>query len=211
MEPTTQDERTEHRHAERVINEKRQFEATKAEYLKEVDGIIASLRASVRRSENEGAEFKKRMAESREKTVRARSEAEEAAERAREAEAAFETTVTKVEQRINHLDDGSAAGSAKAARLRRKLDRVIDERNARLAAVRIRLANSIEPLLAKAPTPDPHDSRERRDIEEEQRHKAEMRRLEIERARLGVEAEKLAVAELRRMDSPEPRQTEGET
>lgn len=170
-------------------------------FSKEWNEDLTRVQAKQRMHEEKDRENSTRLAPLHEQVECAAREAEEARAGAEKAVADFNARVAEQERKIEHFRD--RGDHEKANKLRKQLDRALSKR-------RSVLQEGCRQLVAQwpdqqAPERDLMGASER---EADRRHKAEIRRLELEQARCNLENEKMAAAELRRWEELERREEE---
>ena len=195
MEPTNHDQTTESRQGVRM-NWKQRIEA----HLGKTRRVAARIEADQRQREDEARESENRMAALREEADCAGKKAQEMKPKADEITAEFNARVSEQERRIEYFRANGAG--AKATELERQLSRAVSERDRRINEGLDRIAAERPEILASA-------SGQGEVIDdEERRHRAELRRLELDREKraaahaahiqaLEMEAARAGLAEIR--------------
>lgn len=182
MKTTNHDQTAESRQGVRSMNWKQRIEACEKRVkasMKETRRIGASLETHRKEMESKEREHEKRMAPLREEAERAARKAEETAAEAQEAIAEFNAKVAKQRQRI--ADFRANGAGAKATEMERKLKWVLSERDRRVIEGLDRIeAERPEIRASSAGQGDAID-------DEERRHRAEIRRLELDREKRAAE------------------------
>ncbi|MFO7582924.1 hypothetical protein [Guyparkeria sp.] len=175
MEPTNHDQTAEHRQGVRQMNTKKRIEA----HLGKTRRVVARIEADQRQREDEARESENRMAALREEAERAAHEAEQTTTRAQKATAEFNAALAKQRQRVAYFRANGAG--AKATELERQIKRAESERDRRINEGLDRLAaENPDTRASAAGQGDAID-------DEERRHRAELRRLELDREKRAAE------------------------